>query len=189
MSLSAWLLLGLTVWLLALTFAAARIVKALGGVMLLLDGRGAQQDVQEWGLISGSKLDTAGREALALDGERAIVILLSGSCSSCLAVSEELVRRGGPLFAHLRLVVSGPVGALDEAVRYLSKEVRLVTGQSADVAVDALGQPPLPFCFLVDQGTIVGKALLNDARNLERLTSSTWGIQLDESPEHSPAHI
>jgi hypothetical protein len=148
-------------WLGVLSVLSLQVVKALGAVMLRLQGLGSSAQGEGVGPSAGESLSDATTDLLAGRGVRQVVVLLSTTCAACLRVAGLLAEEWHSQ-APLTVAVEGDVGVLDEALRSLPAEIVVRSGLEGAAIYRELSKPPAPYVVVLAGSQVIGTGLLSD---------------------------
>lgn len=105
----------------------------------------------------GSTVGEVPAEAGALKQGSKIVVLMSTTCTACLAALDATARYARALpggAADILVAVQGEGGHLDEITAVLAEPTTLVTAESADAVVAALRGRAFPSFYLLEDGLV-----------------------------------
>lgn len=152
-------------WLGLLTFIVLLLVRQLGLITVALATPQAQY---EDGLPVGSPVPRDAKEVLPiLDRQLAYLLFLSPTCGSCVGLMNEMATRmfsSASIFAVLPGVTHD-----DELTLRVPAAFSQVEDPAATAIAEALQVHTTPYALQVENGIVTGKAIIQDAADLERL--------------------
>ncbi len=158
-------LIVVSIWLAVLSFIVLLLVRQLG---LIAVGLSEGQSQPEDGLPVGNPVPGDVKGSLpTLDRDLAYLLFVSPRCSSCAALLEEMTTRIFPA-SEVYAIMPG----VDEQHDF-RKRVPASFLQVIDPDATAIGRSlkvrSTPYALQVENGIVTGKAVIQDADDLERL--------------------